>query len=664
MTQFDIRNSIFIAGEHTQEDSCSSYLWQNNYQLDKMAEAQQSLTNYVSETQLTGKSQSEREELNNIRQQQLLVEITQLIRRSSNIKIIFDTVTLSLGSFLNCDRLSIVRLNLEDIAIESQFLAENPRNCLPELTAADFYPIELETKLVKQSNHFQLFVPILLEQVLEPIPYYPLWGWLIAEHSYPYQWDMSKRVFLQQLSIQLSIALSQKLLYQQLQNTERQLQVSKISNQHFKQLSHKDPLTKLYNRRYLKQQLDREWFRLRRTNSYLSIIFCDIDYFKLFNDTYGHPQGDVCLERVAETLSKTVRRSADIVARYGGEEFAIVMPDTDLSGAVRIAETIRTSVKALQIPHRSSLANSIVTLSLGVATTIPTAEYTPEMLLKAADDALYLAKNRGRDAVAVHEQTITLSNQEDNGDRNWSERIRFALNNDLFQLYAQPIESLKGDDKHHFEILLRLEDRIGQVLAPSSFMDIAQRNCLMSSIDTWVVNKLLEELTRNGDRADWQNYQFSINLSGASLNDLSFLDFLSDKLAKHHLPPELFCFEITEAIAVDNIQNIRNFIVALKALGCQFALDDFGKGMCSLTYLKNFPIDYLKIDGSFITDLHQNKVSLVMVEAIKHLATGIGLKTVAEFVENQEILDALHSLKIDYAQGYHLGRPQRLAEIV
>ena len=595
---------------------------------------------------------------NNLKQQQLLVEITQLICHSSSLNNIFDTVTQSLGNFLNCDRLSIVRLTPTNIAIESQFIIDKP-SIIPQLTAADFHFVDFETKLVEKNNHFQLFVPI-SKQVVEAKT--DLWGWLIAEHSYPRQWDISERVLLQQLSIQLNIALTQKLLSQQLKSTARQLQASKISNQLLKQLSFRDSLTKLYNRRYFDRQLNQEWFRLRRTSSYLSIILCDIDYFKQFNDTYGHQQGDICLQQVAETLSKTVRRSADIVARYGGEEFVIIMPNTDRAGAVRIAETIRTSIKALQIPHKSSLADSVVTVSLGVATTIPTAKYMPEMLLKAADDALYLAKNRGRDAVAVYEHSTALSS-EGQDKQDWAKRIRFALDNDLFQLYAQPIESLQGDDKHHFEILLRLEDRVGQVLAPSNFFKIAERNCLMPSIDTWVVNKLLEELSKS-DRTDWQNYEFSINLSGASLNDLSFLDFLSDKLAKHHLPPELFCFEITEAIAIDNIQNIRNFIVALKALGCQFALDDFGKGMCSLTYLKNFPVDYLKIDGSFISDLHQNKVSLVMVEAIRHLATGIGLKTVAEFVENQEILDTLHSLKIDYAQGYYLGRPQRLAEIV
>ena len=601
---------------------------------------------------------------NNLRQQELLIKITQQIRRSSSLNIIFDTVTQSLIDILSCERTTIVCMTAKNIAIESQSFEAGFSN-LPSLVAADFHSLDFtRTECVAQSDRYSISVPILLEQVIKPIPHYPLWGWLRIEGGYLHQWNRSQQVFLEQLSIQLGIALSQKLLYQQLQNIDRQLQAVKISNQHFKKLSHRDSLTQVYNRRYFKQQLDREWLRLRRSNSYLSVILCDIDYFKLFNDTYGHQQGDVCLRQVAETLSKTLKRAADIVARYGGEEFAIVMPDTDELGAARVAETIRTAVKDLRIPHSSSPSSSMVTLSSGVATTIPHDKYTPKMLLEAADDALYLAKNRGRDTVAVYEHSIALSNYQQNHNREWVQRIRYALENDLFQLYAQPIESLKGKDKRHFEILLRLEDRAGEILAPSCFFEIAERNCLMSSIDTWVISKLLSELTTKCCSTNCDSHQFSVNLSGASLNDRHFLDFLSDRLKKHCLSPQLFCFEITEAIAVDNIQNIRDFMTALKTLGCQFALDDFGKGMCSLTYLKNFPIDYLKIDGSFILDLHQNKTSLVMVEAIKHMATGIGLKTVAEYVENQEILDILQRLDIDYAQGYHLGRPRRLAEIV
>ncbi len=604
----------------------------------------------------------------NIWQQQLIADTALRIRKSLSLKFILKIATQEILDFLDCDRLSIVRLAQGDINIEAQSLLKDAvNNHLPQLNATDFHPVQLDKIdiVVKTSqSRSQLYLPILLEQGINISTHYPLWGWLIAEQQSLRQWKQQEQSFLEQFTIQISIALSQKLLYEQLKNMDRQLEITHVSNQHLKKLSLKDPLTKVYNRRYFKQQLNKEWFRLRRTKSSLSVILCDIDCFKLYNDTYGHQQGDFCLLKVAEVMSATLKRPADILARYGGEEFVAILPNTEEAGAIKVAEAMRISVKGLQIPHSSSIVSSMVTISIGVATTIPAAKDTPKMLIEAADDALYLAKNRGRDGVAVHQHSIAQSDYEQNHDREWADRIRNALDHNLFTLYAQPITSLKDDKSHHFEILLRLEDRSEQVFTPGSFFEVAERNCLMSSIDTWVINRLLEQLTNKGDSSYWQNHQFSVNLSGASLNDPSFLDFLSRRLAEHHLSPQLFCFEITEAIAVDNIQQISKFIVALKKLGCSFALDDFGKGMCSLTYLKNLPVDYLKIDGSFITELHKDKVSQVMVEAINHLAKGIGLKTVAEYVENQEILDALYLLDIDFAQGYYLGHPQKFAEIV
>lgn len=604
----------------------------------------------------------------NRRQQQLVADTALRIRKSLSLKFILNVATQEILDFLGCDRLSLIRLTQEDINIESQS-CKNDRieNALPQLCAADFYPIPLDSEKVvvkTSSTESQLSIPILLEQGISTSTHYPLWGWMVAEDNQLRQWQEDEQLFLQQFAVQLGIALGQKLLFEQLKNIDRQLEITNVSNQHLKKLSLKDPLTKVYNRRYFKQQLNKEWFRLRRTKSPLSVILCDIDCFKPYNDTYGHQQGDLCLEKVAEAMTRTLKRPGDILARYGGEEFVAILPNTDQPGAINVAEAIRTAVKGLQIPHSSSTVNSMVTTSVGVATTIPAAKDTPKMLVEAADDALYLAKNRGRDGVAVHHHSIAQSDYEQNYDRKWAERIRYALDNNLFHLYAQPIASLKKDRKHHFEILLRLEDRGEQILTPGLFFAVAERNCLMSSIDTWVINQLLKQLSEKGDNHYWRNHQFSINLSGASLNDPSFLDFLSRRLKEHALSPQLFCFEITEAIAVNNIKQIRKFIFSLKKLGCSFALDDFGKGMCSLTYLKNLPVDYLKIDGSFISELPNDKVSQVMVEAINHLAIGIGLKTIAEYVENKEILDALCLLEIDYAQGYHLGRPQKLAEVV
>ncbi|HEY9771547.1 MAG TPA: EAL domain-containing protein [Coleofasciculaceae cyanobacterium] len=611
-----------------------------------------------------------------VEQRQMLFEVVDRIRQSLDLKSIFQTATAEICQFLNCDRLSLVRLTQNDITIESQaFSRSEISKNLRQLTIEDFDLKTISTAIkpsqlrpnanldldsTDNNKPSRLFVPILLDSSTKANQYHPLWGWLVAERCSPQLWQSQSQTFLRQLTIQLSIAIDQGLLYQQLQNSYQQLQ---SKNQQLKQLAIYDSLTKVYNRRYFQQQLNKEWRRLSRNVSPLSVILCDVDCFKLYNDTYGHQKGDRCLQQIAEALADTVRRPADILARFGGEEFVAILPDTDRDGAIKVAETMRVAIKQLHIPHCNSLVNSMVTISAGVATTIPNAQDNAKMLVEEADKGLYLAKSRGRDCIAVDRHPLVCAENRQNNDRQWDKRIRRALKKNLFSLYAQPITSLKEDSRQHFEILLRLQDR-GQVIAPNAFFDVAERNSLMSSIDTWVINQLLEQLANKGDRSYWQNYQFSINLSGASLNDRSFLDFLSQKLTQYHLPPQLFCFEITEAIAITNIGHIRDFMTSLKNLGCSFALDDFGKGMSSLTYLKNLPVDYLKIDGSFITELHTDRVSKVMVEAINHLAVGIGLKTVAEFVENQAILDTLRHLKIDYAQGYHLGRPQKFTEMI
>ena len=609
-------------------------------------------------------------------QRQLLFALADRLSQSGDLDSIFNTATAETRNLLKCDRLSLIRLTHKEISIESQSFAENI-SCqhLPQLTVKNFCAVNKESKIsvisqayklenfkslsssLGSSNTYyriqtRLFAPILLKHSAKADNHL-LWGWLVAEQCSPRRWQEQELIFFQHLTTQLSIGIKQELLARQSQQYDRSL----------KQFALQDPLTQAFNRRYFQRQLDLEWRRLKRIAAPLSIIFCDIDYFKLYNDTYGYRAGDWCLQRVAGAISEVLERPADFLARYGGEEFVAILPYTPIQGATKVAEAMREAVKQLQIPHCNSSVDSVVTISVGVGATVPNSEDEPNMLVEAADKALFRAKNCGRDRVAVYQYPVAQAKYQQEHELEWDKRIRHALKENLFSLYAQPITSLgKTDSKRHFEILLRLqqEDRI---LTPNAFFDVAERNCLMSSIDTWVIDRLFEKLAVR-DSSDWQNYQFSVNLSGASLNNESFLDFLSQKLAQYHLPPQLFCFEITEAIAIDNIDRIRDFILSLKALGCSFALDDFGKGMSSLTYLKNLPVDYLKIDGSFITELNKDKISRVMVEAIEHLAIGIGLKTVAEFVENQDILDTLRHLKIDYAQGYHLGRPQKFADIV
>ena len=239
----------------------------------------------------------------------------------------------------------------------------------------------------------------------------------------------------------------------------------------------------------------------------------------------------------------------------------------------------------------------------------------------------------------------------------WVKKLRHALEENRFCLYTQPIIPLKfGNQKIHHEVLIRLLDENGKVVLPEKFLEIANLYSMMPRIDSWVIENLFQYLN-DSNFSTWDNICFSINISGASLNDNRFLDYLSKKLQQSSIPSHIFCFEITETIAINNLSQVSKFINSLQSLGCSFALDDFGKGMSSLTYLKNLPVDYLKIDGSFIKEIHTETVTKAMVQAINYLAEALGIKTIAEFAENQDIVDILKELQVDYAQGYHYGKP-------
>ena len=641
-------------------------------------------------------------------QQKLLFEISDRIRQSLDLKLILQTATQEIRSFLDCDLVWLADLSNKNISIKAYSSATDLKIELKETMPCDYFcPNQEEHQFYLQGNIRVIEVEGTEDrkQRWEPAPSYGakkctpkeeketsspitsllhpqarliapilisrtdvstkcldrtlstdsrsvnniLWGWLIADQCKSHrQWQTEEINLLKRITIQLAIGIKQGLLYKQLS-----------------QLALLDSLTHVYNRHYFDRQLNLEWRRLQRIPSPLSLIMCDVDCFKIYNDTYGHQQGDLCLQQVAQAIATAIKRPADVLARYGGEEFMVILPHTPQSGAIKVAEAIRVAVKELNISHINSSVDSIVTVSVGIASTVPNLKDNPNLLIEAADLALYKAKERGRDCIAVYPGPISHSKDRQELEIRWVKRLRQALKENLFSLYAQPITPLEIDDqKRYFEILLRLTDEGDRVITPNVFLDIANRNFLMPDIDTWVIDNLLETLATVGDRSDWQNYRFSINLSGASLNSESFLGFLSQRLTDYHLPPHLFCFEITETVAVSNLTKVAKFINSLKNLGCSFALDDFGKGMSSLTYLKNLPVDYLKIDGSFIKELNHNKASKVMVEAINHIAEGIGLRTVAEFVENQTILDTLRDLKIDYAQGFHLGRPGALMKVI
>ncbi len=614
-------------------------------------------------------------------QRKLLFEISDRIRRSLDLTIILETATKEIRTLLNCDFVGLTSLNNQKVAIKAYSSVEGvERDSQTSFSYEYFCPsqdkyqsyLRGDIEVIEQPSsqdsfgagslsnlRSRLIVPILIKDTNYIEGFFSsaedtmftsniLYGWLIADRYSPEgSWQSDEIDLLRELTTQLAIGIKQGLLHEQLS-----------------QLALLDSLTRVYNRRSFDRQLKREWGRHKRVPAPLSLIMCDVDCFKIYNDVYGHQQGDKCLQQIAKAISSALKRSGDLLARYGGEEFVVILPQTTQSGAAKVSENIRNAVKALEIPHHNSLVDSVVTVSLGVASTIPNAVDNPQLLIEAADLALYQAKDRGRDCVAVYPESISHSKDRQDLKIRWVKRLRQALNNNLFSLYAQSITPLKGEDsRKSFEVLLRLTDRADKAILPGAFMDIAERNFLMTDIDTWVVNHLLSTLEKC-DRQVWDHHRFSVNLSGASLNNESFLQFLKRRLTECPLPAELFCFEITESVAVSDLDRIVSFINSLKEIGCSFALDDFGKGVSSLTYLKSLPVDYLKIDGSFIRELNVNPSSKVMVEAINHIAEGFGLKTVAEFVENETILDSVRDLNVDYAQGFHLGRPGALMNVI
>ena len=420
-------------------------------------------------------------------QRKLLFEISERIRQSLDLKVILETATKEIRTLLNYDFVGLASLNNQKVAIKAYSSVEEVTiNSQNSFSYDYFCPSQSEyqsylrghIKVIEQENsqdcdvvrllsnrRSRLIVPILIRDTNYTSGFFSaaedtmfssniLYGWLIADRYSPkHPWQSEEINLLRELTTQLAIGIKQGLLHKQLS-----------------QLALLDSLTRVYNRRSFDRQLKREWGRHKRIPAPLSLIMCDVDCFKIYNDVYGHQQGDKCLQQVAKAISSALKRPGDILARYGGEEFAVILPQTPQSGAAKVGETIRNAVKALEIPHHNSLVDSVVTVSLGVASTIPDAVDNPQLLIEAADLALYQAKDRGRDCMAVYPESISHSKDRQELKIRWVKRLRQALNNNLFTLYAQSITPLKGNDsRKSFEILLRLTDRADQVILPGSF---------------------------------------------------------------------------------------------------------------------------------------------------------------------------------------------------
>ena len=419
-----------------------------------------------------------------------------------------------------------------------------------------------------------------------------------------------------------------------------------------------DPLTGLINRREFEQRLEGALTSARVDDQIHALCYMDLDQFKIVNDTCGHVAGDELLRQVTMLLQEQIRKS-DTLARLGGDEFGVLLMQCPLEQAIAVSNALREKVQAFRFIWQGN--SFAIGVSIGLVGITAESESLANLLI-AADTACYAAKNNGRNRIHVFQRDDQDLLQYQ-GDMRWVNRLTKALEEDRFVLQGElmaAIDSLESN-QIHYEVLIRLQDEDGKLVSPMAFIPAAERYNLMEKIDRWVIKKVFSNwaILQHKQQSP-QNLKISvvyaINLSGASINDPQFTEFLHQQFDKYAVSPELICFEITETVAIANLTKASQFIAQFQQLGCRFALDDFGSGMSSFGYLKNLPVNYLKIDGEFIRNMVNDPVDYAMVEAINHIGHVMGIKTIAEWVEDDEILERVKTLGINYAQGYAMGK--------
>jgi diguanylate cyclase (GGDEF)-like protein/PAS domain S-box-containing protein len=420
-----------------------------------------------------------------------------------------------------------------------------------------------------------------------------------------------------------------------------------------------DALTGLWNRAAFESHLAAAIETARQSRGSHVVCILDIDQLKIVNDTCSHESGDDLLKRIGALLQGSVRES-DIIARLGGDEFGMLLMNCSLVSAARLMEDILVAIDALRFASGGRIFE--ISASIGIAQIKPGCTGTTE-ILSEVDLACHAAKDRGGNRYHIYQsEDAELIRRQD--EMNWVSKISEAIDADRLVLYYQPIVPLSADagQELHFEILVRMRGESGEHITPDKFLPAAERYHLITSIDRWVVTNSLAWYAEHVNRGGMQRPDtMSINLSGFSVSDAKFLGHIKGAIQTYQVPPEVLCFEITETAAVANLSAATSFIRELRQLGCRFSLDDFGSGLSSFAYLKNLPVDYLKIDGEFVREMDTDEVSHAMVSAIHELGSVIGIRTIAEFVENNRIIEMLSAMGVDYAQGYAIAKPAPLA---
>jgi len=419
------------------------------------------------------------------------------------------------------------------------------------------------------------------------------------------------------------------------------------------QASH-DALTGLHNRYEFESRAGVMLEEAKRSDRRHTMLYLDLDQFKVVNDTCGHPAGDELLRQLG-SLMRTHTRESDTLARLGGDEFGVLLHDCPLARARAIADNLSCLVSDFRFtwegrPFSVGASIGVVEINAGIRSVAD--------LLKAADGACYAAKERGRNQVRVyHPQDRDLTRLQ--AEMSWVSGINSALEEGRLELHCQAIQPLRAslDRRPRWELLLRMRDEAGRLIKAEAFISAAERYGLMPSLDRWVLERAMAGIRREQD-AGGSAALYAINVSGVTLSQGEFLEFVRDCISRHGIDASSLCFEITETAAIVSLSEAVGFVDAINGMGARMALDDFGTGLSSFAYLKTLNVDYLKIDGAFVKDMASDPIDEAMVETIHRVGRIMGIKTVAEFVESEAILERLRRIGVDYAQGYALHEPE------
>jgi diguanylate cyclase (GGDEF)-like protein/PAS domain S-box-containing protein len=419
-----------------------------------------------------------------------------------------------------------------------------------------------------------------------------------------------------------------------------------------------DLLTGLINRQEFERRAQRLLASMDQDPQQHALCYMNLDQFKIINDTCGHAAGDELLRQLSRVLQDTVR-PIDTLGRLGGDEFGVLIHYCSQDQDLQAATTLREAIQDYLFYWEGRTFR--VGVSIGLVA-IADNEHSLSELLNHANAACYMAKELGRNRIHLfRDEDIVLAQRH--GEMQWVARINHALDENRFCIYAQPIEPLDNSQSKHYELLLRMFDEDGKIVPPDAFLPAAERYNLIGKIDLWVINHVFALLEAHPDFVAQTSF-FSTNLSGHSLNNPELLEIINSKLRSSKIPAEKICFEITETVAISNLNAAIKFISILRKAGFRFALDDFGSGLSSFSYLKNLPVDFLKIDGIFVKDIANDRIDYAMVKSINEIGQVMGMQTIAEYVENDEIKGMLKAIGVNYAQGYGIGKPRPFMELL